>query len=122
MNITAVTIVIIAVIALVVMTGVSGYTLGRARAAEDAKKAKRSDERLHVTLVGLKSDAVMVSQLLSFTQECAFDYRRVAEEAIAYLPSGTRKGILERELKTTDKKMMLKTVQIEDYRKESKKG
>ena len=119
---TAAAIIAFAVLVLVAMAGVAGYVLGRARAAEDAKKAKRSDERLHVTLVGLKSDTVMVSQLLSFTQECAFDYRRVAEEAIAYLPSGTRKGILERELKTTDKKMMLKTVQIEDYRKESKKG
>lgn len=119
----AVTLIIVASLILAVMAGIAGFALGRARATDDAKKNyEKDDERLHGTLLGLRSDTVVVSQLLSFTQERAFDYRRIAEDALAYLPDGLRKDILGRELKTTDKKMMFKSVQIEDYRKESKKG
>lgn len=119
----AVIVIVFAALALAMMAGIAGYTLGRAFATDDAKKAsKTTDERLNETLVVLKSDTLVVSQLLSFTQERAFDYRRIAEDTLAYLPDGLRKDILGRELKTTDKKMMFKSVQIEDYRKESKKG
>ena len=119
----AVIVIVFAALALAMMAGIAGYPLGRAFATDDAKKAsKTTDERLNETLVVLKSDTLVVSQLLSFTQERAFDYRRIAEDALAYLPDGLRKDILGRELKTTDKKMMFKSVQIEDYRKESKKG
>ena len=119
----AVIVIVFAALALAMMAGIAGYTLGRAFATDDAKKAsKTTDERLNETLVVLKSDTLVVSQLLSFTQERAFDYRRIAEDALAYLPDGLRKDILGRELKTTDKKMMFESVQIEDYRKESKKG
>ena len=119
----AVIVIVFAALALAMMAGIAGYTLGRAFATDDAKNAsKTTDERLNETLVVLKSDTLVVSQLLSFTQERAFDYRRIAEDALAYLPDGLRKDILGRELKTTDKKMMFKSVQIEDYRKESKKG
>ena len=119
----AVIVIVFAALALAMMAGIAGYTLGRAFATDDAKKAsKTTDERLNETLVVLKSGTLVVSQLLSFTQERAFDYRRIAEDALAYLPDGLRKDILGRELKTTDKKMMFESVQIEDYRKESKKG
>ena len=63
----------------------------------------------------------MVSKLLLFTQDRAFDYRRIAEQSVAYLPDGTRKNVLMRELQATDKKVMAKVVKIEDYRKESSK-
>ena len=102
----AVIVIVFAALALAMMAGIAGYTLGRAFATDDAKKAsKTTDERLNETLVVLKSDTLVVSQLLSFTQERAFDYRRIAEDALAYLPDGLRKDILGRELKTTDKKM-----------------
>lgn len=121
MNATAVAVIVIVFAALIlaVMAGISGYVVGRAFATDDDKK---HDERLHGTLVEVRSDTVVVSQLLSFTQERAFDYRRIAEDALAYLPEGPRKDILNREFKTTDRKMMTKVIEIEDYRKDSKKG
>ena len=122
MDTIAVTIVIIAVVVLVIMAGIGGYVVGRAFATDATRKASEADGRLHGTLVEVRSDTVVVSQLLSFTQERAFDYRRIAEDALAYLPEGPRKDILNREFRTTDKKMMTKVIEIEDYRKESKKG
>ena len=122
MTTAAVTIIVLAVFTLVVMTGIGGYTVGRAHAADAAKKASEADSRLNETLVGLKCDTLVVSRLLLFTQDRAFDYRRVAEEALANFPNGLRRSILEEEFKTNDKKMMAKTIEIQDYRKESKKG
>ena len=101
------------------MAGISGFIIGRAFATDDANK---HDERLHGTLIGLKNDTLVVSKLLSFTQERSFDYRRIAEDALAGMPDGARKDILNREFKIADRKMMTKTVEIEDYRKESKRG
>ena len=114
----AVIVIIIAALILAVMAGIGGYVLGRTFATDAAKK---TDERLHRTLVGLKDDTLVVSKLLLFTQDRAFDYRRIAEQSVAHLPDGTRKNVLMRELQATDKKMMAKVVKIEDYRKESSK-
>ena len=43
----AVIVIIIAALILAVMAGITGYTLGRARAADDTKKASEADSRLN---------------------------------------------------------------------------
>ena len=54
MTTAAVTIIVLAVFTLVVMTGIGGYTVGRAHAADAAKKASEADSRLNETLVGCR--------------------------------------------------------------------
>ena len=82
----AVTLIIVASLILAVMAGIAGFTLGRARATDDTKKASEADSRLNETLVYCKDKTLIVSALLSFETELAEEYRVVALDAITAIP------------------------------------
>ena len=114
---TAVIVIVIAAFVLSVMAGVSGYIVGRAH-ANDAKMAKKKEEEsLHETLLGLKADTILVSDVLLFTQSRSFDYRTVAIKAVAALSDDALKETLERELQNIDKKIQDKVAKVEEVKK-----
>lgn len=117
MNSTAAAVIVIIIVAFVlaIMAGIMGYTVGRARAANDAKMAKkREEESLHEALLDLKADAILLSDTLFFTQSRSFDYRAVAIEAIEILSTNdTRKEDLKRKLQDIDGKVQKKVTEIE---------
>ncbi|MBB1563443.1 hypothetical protein HG436_003510 [Candidatus Saccharibacteria bacterium] len=113
MNATAAAVIIIIVAAhvLAVMAGIGGYTLGRARAAEDTKK---TDE----TLVYCRDKTLVVSSLLTFETEQAERYREIARQAVKALPSkDIRKLLLERELREADGLLRSKIAEVEEVTK-----
>ncbi|MBB1566218.1 hypothetical protein HG431_000315 [Candidatus Saccharibacteria bacterium] len=107
---TAVIVIVIAAFVLAVMAGVGGYTVGRARAANDAKKA---DERLHKTLVDCKDKTIRISELLRFQLEQTERYNKIARRAVELLPSDNiQTPLLERKLQEADSLLSAKLAEI----------
>ena len=102
----AVIVIIIAALVLAVMAGIGGYTLGRARAAED-------DERLHKTLVDCKEKTIRISELLRFQLEQTERYNKIARRAVELLPSDNiQTPLLERKLQEADSLLSAKLAEI----------
>ena len=119
---TAVTLIIFAALILACMAGIGDYVIGRVRATDDAKMAKKQEEEsLHEALLGLKADTILVSDVLLFTQSRSFDYRAVAIKAVEALSDDALKETLEREFQNIDKKIQDKVAKVEEDRC-SKKG
>lgn len=114
MDAIAVCIIIFAVLVLAAMSAVGGYTLGRTRAADDAKKAeKRSNVRLHETLVYCKDRVSIVSALLSFETELAEQYRTIAIDAIAAIPDADpRKKVFKASFEKADGRLRDKLEEV----------
>lgn len=118
MDAIAVTIVIIAVVILVVMTGIGGYALGRASAADDAKKASEADRRLNETLVGCRDKVAVVCGLLNFQVEQTERYAGIARQAVKALPGKNVQNILlERKLREADNILRSKIAEVEEVKK-----
>jgi len=111
----AVTLIIVTSLILAVMAGIAGFTLGRARATDDTAKAAKSGESIELALDDLKSGVLYQFNLLIFTLDQAFEYRKIASRAIAEMPADHHKVDLERELQEIDAKMSEKVTEIEDY-------
>ena len=111
----AVTLIIVTSLILAVMAGIAGFTLGRARATDDTAKAAKSGESIELALDDLKSGVLYQFNLLIFTLDQAFEYRKIASRAIAEMPADHHKVDLERELQEIDAKMSEKVIEIEDY-------
>ena len=109
----AVIVIIIAALILAVMAGITGYTLGRARAADDTKKASEADSRLNETLVYCRARVSIVSDLLSFETELAEAYRAVALDAIAAIPEGDpRKRVYKTSFEKADSRLRDKLEEV----------
>ena len=118
MDIAAITIVIIAVITLVVMTGVGGYALGRASAADDAKKASEADRRLTETRGGCRDKGAVVCGRLKVQVEQTERYAGIARQAVKALPGKNVQNILlERKLREADNILRSKIAEVEEVKK-----
>ena len=106
----AVTIIVFAVLVLTAMSAVGGYTIGRVHAAD---ATKRSDKRLHETLVYCKDKSLIVSSLLSFETEQAERYRVIALDAITAIPDDDpRKRVYRISLEKVDNRLRDKLEEV----------
>lgn len=120
MNTTAVAVTLIVFFALVLamMAGIAGYTLGRARATDAAKKASEADSRLNETLLYCKGRTEIIAGLLSFETEQSERYRDIARRAVEALPSkDLRKLLLECELQKADNVLQAKIAEVKEVTK-----